>query len=113
MKKALWRLVPSGLILLFAGLWCAPVSAHHGNASFDNKKLSIKGVVTEFQLPPQRNPGALAVGPDRAVWFSEGNYDVGGFIARLTPESEARRSRLRPRLLRRRARFSPTRRLSS
>jgi streptogramin lyase len=61
-------------------LWFAETSASRIG------RITTKGVVTEFQLPPQRYPGALAVGPDRGVWFSEGNYDVGGFIARLTPD---------------------------
>ena len=38
-------------VILYAGLVCAPILAHHGEANYDTEKtVSVKGTVTEFQF---------------------------------------------------------------
>jgi hypothetical protein len=38
-------------LLVLAGLFlvCAPLAAHHGNANYEDKKLTLKGTVTEWR----------------------------------------------------------------
>jgi hypothetical protein len=45
MRKTLQSSV---LVAVVLSAWSVPLSAHHGNASYDNKEVTIKGTVTAW-----------------------------------------------------------------
>jgi virginiamycin B lyase len=47
-------------------------------------RISISGVVTQYPIPFDANPGPLTAGPDGAIWFGGSDINGGNAIGRVT-----------------------------
>jgi len=99
------RLTPGGELKAFrvptsrAGLW-GIVAAPAGviwfteNAAARIGRVDSSGTITEFPVPQFGRPAAIALGPDNAIWYTDGSTYNGNAIGRMSRSGEVTRFNL-------------------
>jgi streptogramin lyase len=72
-------------------IWLSLGEGYDGGSSRIGR-FTPDGDLRLWDLPPHRDPGQIVVGPDHALWFSEGNNHIG----RITTGGKLSEFRLRP-----------------